>query len=84
MDGEIDKNIGLVKEMHDDVDKLDEEIVTMNKDMKVILEKMRTPGKFCMDIIFLVICCFLLGMFVFILKKYYYLKNENSELLSHN
>ena len=67
IDKELDKNKKVVKELDKGVNKLNKELEEQNEDMGDILEKMRAPNKFCMDICFLIICCFLLATFCYIL-----------------
>lgn len=50
--------------------------------MTDILEKMREPNKFCMDLLFMVICCFLLATFIYVGKMYLRIKSENQERLA--
>ena len=82
IDKEMDKNQVVVKDISKGTKKLNNSLEKQNEQMDSILEKMREPNKFCMDICFLIICCFLLAMFVIILQKYLQLKSERENIQS--
>ena len=73
----LKENKELVKEITAGVDAMDKDLDNVNKDMTDILEKMREPNKFCMDLLFMVICCFLLATFIYVGKMYLRIKSEN-------
>jgi len=59
MGEQIDKQGILIKNLEDEVDKTNEQLVTANEKLKKILVQYRAPSKFCMDIILI---CILLGL----------------------
>ena len=43
---------------------------------------MRAPNKFCIDLLFMVIFCFLLATFVYVAKMYFKIRSQNQERLA--
>lgn len=67
----MDQNQEIIDEANEAQKALGKDIKMINNRMKDILTQMRAPGKLFMDIIFMVILCGLLGVFIYLVQKYY-------------
>ena len=72
----MDENQDIIDEANEAQKALGKDIKMINNRMKDILATMRTPGKLFMDIVFMVILCGLLGVFIYLAQKYFGSKEQ--------
>lgn len=66
----MDANQRLVDDMKDGTKTLGKDIKNMNTDLKKIVNKMRAPGKLCMDITLLIVLAVLTGTLIWAVRFY--------------
>lgn len=66
----MDANAKLVDEMRDGTKTLGKDVKNMNTDLKKIVNKMRAPGKLCMDITLLIVLAVLTGTLIWAIRFY--------------
>lgn len=70
LDTEMDRNAKLIDFVGNEAFKLNEKAETTNAQMKIILDRFKRPGRFCIDICMSFILASLIGMFSYLLRKF--------------
>ena len=66
----MDANQELINEMHKGTSDLNKNMTDVNQDLKSIVNKMRSPGKFLMDMLLLLILAVLSGTLIWAIRQY--------------
>ena len=70
LDVEMERNARLIDYVGNEAFKLNEKAETTNAQMKIILDRFKRPGRFCIDICMSFILASLIGMFSYLLRKF--------------
>lgn len=81
---ELDKNAEMINQIDAGTKNLLEDVRDQNKMMKETLNHMRQPNKLICDIILIVVLCVFIGIFVFLLKRYFEIKEIIEEVKRNN
>jgi hypothetical protein len=72
---DLDKNAEMINEIDVGTQNLLTDIRDQNKQMKEAIAKFREPNKLICDIILIIVLCLFIGIFVFLLKRYFEIKD---------
>jgi hypothetical protein len=81
---DLDKNAEMINEIDDATKQILTDVRDQNKQMKEQIAKFREPGKLVCDIILILVLCLFIGVFVFLLKRYFEIKRMIEEIKSNN
>ena len=70
----LDQNAALINDIDAGTKALLEDVRDQNKQMKEVIANFREPNKLICDIILIVFLCVCIGLFVFLLKRYFEIK----------
>ena len=71
----LDQNAEMINDIDANTKKLLTDVRDQNKQMKEVVSKFREPNKLCCDIILILVLCIFIGIFIFLLKRYFEIKD---------
>lgn len=77
---ELDKNAELINEIDVGTQNILTDVREQNKQMKELVSKFREPNKLICDIILILVLCLFIGIFIFMLKRYFEIKDMISKM----
>lgn len=72
---ELDKNAEMINEIDVGTQNILTDVREQNKQMKELVSKFREPNKLICDIILILVLCLFIGIFIFLLKRYFEIKD---------